>query len=184
MTRFLWFLRNAGWKLPALLAGGVLLLCALLQFAVLVPILEEVRQARVRAAHGQERARLQRAMQAQLAREDDPARQLELFYGFFDTGQSLPDALAKLHNAAAAEGIALAQGEYRLFKDNGGKMLRYQIMLPVQGPYTNIRRFVAGALRELPVAALDTVSFERGKIGDNRIDAQVRLTLYMIDDGR
>jgi hypothetical protein len=177
-------LQNTGWKLPALLACGVFLLCALFQFAVLLPLREQAQQARERAAHGQERARLQRTMQEQLAREEDPARQLELFYGFFDTGQRLPDVLARLHNAAAAQGIALEQGEYRLFKDNGGKLLRYQITLPVQGPYTNIRRFVAGALRELPVAALDQVSFERGKIGDSRIDAQVRLTLYMIDDER
>ena len=184
MRRLSRSLQSFGWKWPALLAAVIFSLCALFQLAVLLPLRERTQQAKEQAALGQERARAQRTMLEQLAREEDPARQLELFYEFFDTGRRLPTVLAALHNAAAAQGIALDQGEYRLYKDNGGRLLRYQITLPVQGPYTSIRRFVAGALRELPVAALEQVSFERAKIGDSRIDAQVRLSLYMIDEER
>jgi hypothetical protein len=171
-------------RIPAVFACALLLLCALLQVTVIRPMQDQALQARERAARSDERARMQRAMQAQLSRDEDPARQLQLFYGFFDTGLKLPDALARLHNAASAQGIALDQGEYRLSKDRDGGLLRYQIALPVHGAYPSIRKFVARALRELPSAALDQISFERAKIGENYIDAQVRLTLYLVDDAR
>lgn len=184
MKRIVTLFRSADRRIPVLLAGAVLALCAAFQLAVVGPLRDQARQATERAAQGVERARVQRAMQEQLARDDDPARQLELFYDFFDTGLKLPDALARLHNAASAHGIALEQGEYRLSKDGNGRLLRYQITLPVQGPYPSIRKFVSRALRELPAASLDQISFERAKIGENRIDAQVRLSLYIVDDER
>jgi hypothetical protein len=184
VNRVVRFFRGAGPRLPAALACGVLALCAIFQLAVMGPLRDQARQADERAAQGNERTRMQRAMHEQLSRDDDPVRQLQLFYGFFDTGVKLPESLARLHNAASAQGIALDQGEYRLSKDSNGKLLRYQITLPVQGAYPDIRKFVARALRELPAASLDQISFERARIGENRIDAQVRLTLYMMDDER
>jgi hypothetical protein len=184
VKRLLVSLRAADRRVPVALACGLLLACALFQLAVIRPLQEQALQARERAALGNERARMQRAMQEQLLRDEDPARQLQMFYGFFDNGLKLADALARLHNAAAAQGIALDEGEYRLSKDANGRLLRYQITLPVHGAYPSIRRFVARALRELPSAALEQISFERGRIGENRIDAQVRITLYLMDDER
>jgi hypothetical protein len=184
VSRIVRFFRGADPRVPAVLAAAVLVLCAIFQVAVIAPLQEQARQTGERAAQGNERARMQRAMQERLALDEDPARQLQLFYDFFDNGPRLPDALARLHNAASAYGIALDQGEYRLSTDSNGRLLRYQITLPVQGAYPNIRKFVARALRELPSAALDQISFERAQIGENRIDAQVRLTLYMVDGER
>jgi hypothetical protein len=184
MRRVPGLLREADWRLPGALAGLVLGLCALFQIAVIGPLREEALQAGEASAQASARARMHRAMRQKLADEADPAGQLQRFYGFFGDGRELPDALARLHNAASAYGIALDQGEYRLSQDGGGRLLRYQITLPVQGPYPNVRKFVARALRELPAASLDQMSFERARIGEHRIDARITLTLYMVNDER
>ena len=82
---------------------------------------------------------------------------------------------------ARAHGLALRQGEYRLVQDRDAKLRRYQVVFPVQGSYPAVRRFVGAVLDTIPVAALDQVSFERKRIDDNQVDAQVRLTLFLAE---
>ena len=41
-----------------------------------------------------------------------------------------------------------------------------------------IRQFVGATLKSMPVASLEGLRFERKKVGDTRLEAQIRLTVY------
>lgn len=163
---------------PKALAALALLLLALAAFlhALVLPGLE--RRAEAVAAEAERRAAA-RAPQDPAA---DAARELQAFYRHVDAG-SLPDQLARLHVVARSTGIVLRQGEYRLLRDGDARLRRYQVLLPVRGPYPGVRQFVSATLRALPNAALEQVSFERHRIEDTEVDAQVRLTIYLPEAG-
>lgn len=56
--------------------------------------------------------------------------------------------------------------------------MRYRITLPVRTSYTQIRYFVSFILKEIPTVSIDGLRFERKKISETQLDAQIRLTLY------
>ncbi len=69
--------------------------------------------------------------------------------------------------AAARQSISLEQGEYKLLGSRGERLAAYQINLPIKGSDLQIRNFVAEVLNEVPVAALEDVSFQRQAIGES-----------------
>jgi hypothetical protein len=169
MNRLRWALANTGWGWPGAIGIGLLVAAALVQFTVLQPLRDRIDAlARETSLHG-----------APVA-SDDRHGQLERFYRHL-SAEKLPERLAALHAAAKAEGLVLQQGEYRLVRERGGRLKRYQVTLPVQGPYPAVRRFIAKALDEIPVAALEHVLFERKRIGDGVVEAQVRFTIFLAD---
>jgi hypothetical protein len=48
----------------------------------------------------------------------------------------------------------------------------------MRGTYPQIRGFVAAVLKSIPIASVDGLRFERKKIGETLLDAQMRLTLH------
>lgn len=175
MKQLLWRIRHLPPAVLPAAALALLIAVAVFHFAAVVPLEARLEEAELAAVKNQERVALKVSMQ----KDQDPELQLEGFYKFFDSGETLPDALAKLYTVAEAQQLHLKQGEYRLFVDKASKLKRYQIAFPVQGGYPAIRKFVAGALAEVPRAALDSVSFERRKIGDPSVDAVIRFTLFL-----
>jgi Tfp pilus assembly protein PilO len=143
------------------------------------------------AAVRQEQARLQQAERQaaglrdriqQAARGGIPltgsAAQLSEFYGFF-AGHAATEWLDKIYAAAAKHGLTLEQGEYRTLPDKTGKLMRYQLTLPVKGSYVQIREFVDTVLTEVPVAALEDVGFKRENVGATNLETRVRFTLFL-----
>lgn len=171
MSRLRWSIEHSMWGWQGLAALPLLAAAVVLQLVLLPPLQERV-EARTAAATAASARKPQRL-------NDDPGRQLQEFYRHFGTGDALPEHLATLHGVAQANGIALQMGDYRLLRERDAKLTRYQVTLPVQGSYPDVRRFVAAALQSLPSAALDHVSFERKRVDDGKIEAQVRFTLYL-----
>lgn len=101
------------------------------------------------------------------------------FYAFFPAMATLPDWLERIYAAAGENGVVLETGEYRLVEERDGKLARYQLTFPIKGGYTQVRRFVARVLNEVPAAGLDEVAFKRDSIGSATLDARVRLTIYL-----
>jgi hypothetical protein len=173
MKRIAWMLERAGWRAPVLAALLLLAASASLHLWVLPPLND----------------RLDRLTEMAANETREPVRppnveadyQLRQFYRHFAATDALPGHLARLHDLARAHGLALRQGEYRLVQDRDAKLRRYQVIFPVQGSYPAVRRFVGAVLDTIPVAALDQVSFERKRIDDNQVDAQVRLTLFLAE---
>ena len=53
--------------------------------------------------------------------------------------------------------------------------------LPLKGSYAAVWQFALQALRAMPFASLDELSFRREQIADPTLEARVRLTLYLSD---
>lgn len=109
----------------------------------------------------------------------EPAEQLVTYYRFFPAQTTAPAWLDKIYKAARNQNLRLDRADYRPTRDKAGKLVRYQITMPVKGNYLQLRKFLAAVLTDVPIASLDHISFERQKIGDEVIEAKVRLTLYL-----
>lgn len=101
------------------------------------------------------------------------------FYGLLPVQASAPDWLRVMFSAARAQSLGLEQGEYKLTLDKNGRLLTYEIGLPVRGSYLQVRKFVADVLEKIPAIALDEITIKREAIGDSRIDVSIRFTLFL-----
>ena len=124
-----------------------------------------------------------RAMQAALERGERGARpgqvsgKLDELYRYLDRAEERTDWLAKLHAIGRATGVQTRSATYRA-QDAGGRLERYEIVLPVSGSYSQLRDFMKRSLAEIPVLSLDQVSLKREKRSDDRVQAELRLTLH------
>lgn len=177
-NRLLWYLRQAAEVLatPGVIGLGALAFTAVFHLSYVLPMraqLAEVKSesAKLRAQSGRKSA----APQPPLS----PAEQLQAFYRFFPPYRALPEEMAKLYQAAAAANLAIDQVEYRRTSDREGRLQGYEAIVPVRGPYSSIRAFIAKALADLPESSLDGLNFMRQQVGDQAVEAQLRFTLYL-----
>lgn len=97
-------------------------------------------------------------------------------YEFLQKEEDTTDWLAKIHGIGVATGVQLKSANYRTQKTEG-RIVRYEIVLPVAGSYAQIRDFLKRSLAEIPVLSVDSISLKRG---DHAIQAEMRLTLHMV----
>jgi len=171
--------RSLTWTM--VLALGLIAFDVAFYYSTVAPMLQERTQLRAEAS------RLLAALERSPARETtaprDPEADLSAFYSALPHPANAPDLLRRLHRAAQTQGLRLEQGEYRALPDPGGKLTRYQILLPAKGTYPEVRRFLAQAGREIPGLSLDGISFQRKKIGDEAVEAQMKFTLFLSMQG-
>ncbi len=89
--------------------------------------------------------------------------------------------LKTLFAIANKAGLSLNQADYKLAFDKNSRVQTYQILLPVKGPYSAIRRFCEQTLVAIPFASLDEIGFKRETIGNATLEAKLRFTLYLAD---
>jgi Tfp pilus assembly protein PilO len=89
------------------------------------------------------------------------------------------EGLRQLFDAAAKNGLTLDQGDYSMSSEKSGEIHRYQINLPVQGSYPDLRAFIAQSLNENPALALAHVELMREVIEDTDLQATLRFTLFL-----
>lgn len=177
MKRLLWLLRRRG-SYIALWLGLSLCAAALALHGLAVKPLQR-RVVELQAQAQAPREGMLAKLGDELAREDDPQTQLAGFYSFFAREDPLVDRLAQVHAVARGLGLEIRRAEYRLNSHADRKLDRYQMVVPIQGHYTTIRRFVTTVLREQPTLSLEQISFQRKGIGESAVDAQVSFTLYL-----
>lgn len=161
-----------GW--PAMAALLVLVSCIALTFLFLDPLKDRIASIKRDA----QALRAQSKTLVVAPKVLNPAEQLEAFYRFFPDEESVPDAMGVLYNAAALHNLNLDQADYHLSTGRDDKLMRYQIVLPVKGGYVQVRKFIAQALAEIPNLSLEGITFNRQKIGETLVDAQLTFTLY------
>jgi len=146
------------------------------------------------AVWAMERAQAARDAQAkrhvQVAATPDPAPapapaqaqdNLDAFYGALGARGSAEQQVKTLFGLATKSGLVLRQGEYKPGYDRNAQVNTYQVNLPVKGSYAAIWQFAMAALRTIPFASLDEITFHRDAIGDATVDARLKLTLYLRD---
>jgi hypothetical protein len=131
-----------------------------------------------RAVWTMERAQEAYAAQAKQKAQTD---NLAAFYGALGGRQGAEQHVKTLFGLAAKSGLVLRQGDYKQGYDRNAHVYTYQVNLPVKGSYASIWQFAMAALRAIPFASLDEISFHRDAIGDATVEARLRLTLYLRD---
>lgn len=154
---------------PGVIGIGVLVFCLPFYLASVAPAEREVAK---RSAAAAKTTRLA----GQPVSAPDGAADLERFYRRFPTLDALQSELEAIYAHARASRLQLAQGEYRLEKGVG--LAAYRVTLPVRGSYPQFRDFLGAVLKEMPIASLDALRFERKRAAETQLEAQVRVTLY------
>jgi Tfp pilus assembly protein PilO len=169
------WLRILGW--PGVAGLGLLVACVSLYVSAIRPAQERMQEMEDSVAFVRE----QMAHDGKATREKlrSPAEQLAEFYRAFPTERYSPQWLEKLIAVAEQNDLTLNEGEYKTSRDKVGRLVRYQIMLPVSGEYPQIREFLAELPAEIPIMALEDVQFERKNIADSMVEARIRLVLYL-----
>ena len=128
---------------------------------------------------------------------------LERFYNRLESTEAPTDWLAKLYGIGKATGVELQSGSYRSVNPSatgngatagnaatagaerpgasgGGRIERYEIVLPVAGSYPQLREFLKRALLEIPVLSLDQLTLKRESRNDGAVQAELRMTLHLV----
>jgi Tfp pilus assembly protein PilO len=122
---------------------------------------------------------------ARLARKTAPGQpsavgdKLSALYKFLERSEAPTDWLAKLYGIGTATGVELQSANYRT-QQAGGRVERYEIVLPVSGSYGQIRDFLKRSLAEIPVLSLDQISLKRESGKEGAVQAELRLTLHLV----
>ena len=95
----------------------------------------------------------------------------------------MPAMLRQLFGKAGQAGLVIDVGKYEINATGNGGFVRYQIALPVTGPYPQIRTFIDATLATMPAVALSDLVLDRKSIGDANVEAQIRLTAYTVAPG-
>jgi hypothetical protein len=162
---------------PVALGAVVLGVLAAVALAWLPP-------ARDQLARQRELARHTAALPPPRVAQTPPAtdeHNLALFYAALGERRYAEQQVRTLFRLAAKSGLVLRQGEYKAGYERNAMLHTYQVTLPVRGSYGAIWQFALQALRAIPFAALDEISFKRDAIGDANVEARLRLTLYLAE---
>lgn len=164
-----------GW--PGMIGAGLLVFCSALYFSAIQPAQIRLNEAHENAVSIQERVKL--AANGLNHSELTPADQLAEFYRIFPKEKNLLPWLEKVFSLAAMQGIQLDQGEYKVTRDRVGKLVRFQMTLPVQGGYPQIRKYLNSLRAEIPIISMEHLQFERQKVNDSQVEAKIKLALYL-----
>jgi Tfp pilus assembly protein PilO len=150
----------------------VLAALALLHMLVLAPMHARKAELQARSSAAAPRAEPGAAAGA-------TGEKVEAVYEFLGTQAETPDWLAKLHTIAAASGVQMKSASYGM-RDAEGRIVRYEMVLPVAGSYAQIREFLKRSAAEVPVMSLDQLSLKRESRKDPVLQAELRLTFHMV----
>ena len=100
-------------------------------------------------------------------------------YEYLRKEEDTTDWLAKLHAIGTATGIQMRTATYRT-QPTEGRIVRYEIVLPVAGSYGQIRDFLKRATLEIPVLSIDQVTLKKEERKGAALQAEMRLTLHMV----
>ena len=118
----------------------------------------------------------------QLITNDDITK----FYARFPDGASLPTWLRLINESAVKQGLLLNRGDYKLTQikstqtnSNPGQLSRYEIVLPVTGQYSQIRKFIAQVLYQMPALALSEMQIKRENTLRPTVEAKLVFVLML-----
>jgi DNA-binding phage protein len=155
---------------PGIASAALLAAAAAFHLAVVKPL--EARDAEAAQRAGRQ------APRAQAAEPAGSADQLAAVYQHLSKEESPTDWLAKLHAIGNATGLELKSAAYKQQAD--GRIVHYEVVLPISGSYAQIRDFLARALAEVPAMSVDQLTLKREKRTDTTLRAELRLTLHMV----
>jgi len=90
-----------------------------------------------------------------------------------------PNIVAKILEEANASGVPLPRGQYEFVSARDGIAARYRMTFPLRASYPKIREFMDRTLVALPAVAVEGLRIERKNVGDDTVDAELKLSAYV-----
>ncbi len=90
-----------------------------------------------------------------------------------------PTVVSKVLEQANAAGVELARGQYEYMPARDGVAARYRMTFPVRTTYLKLRNFMDRTLIALPAVAIEGLRVERKNVGDETVDAELKLSAYV-----
>jgi len=106
------------------------------------------------------------------------AAHLKIFLENLGDSRYTEQQLQSLFVIARGLSLELPQGKYRMACEAGASFCKYQIELPIKGPYVRVRIFIEDLLMVIPFASLDDLSFRRETANDDEIEVRLAMTLF------
>ena len=107
------------------------------------------------------------------------AEKVASIYEYLEKPEGTTDWLAKLYAIGRATGVELQSANYKT-QNAGGRLQRYEIVVPLTGSYAQMRDFLKRSLAEIPVLSLDQITLKRENRREGQVQAELRLTLHMV----
>ena len=158
--------------------GGLGLAALLLMAAAAVFDLAVIRPMQARSAQLEERVSRQ-APRGAAGEAGSTAHEVAQVYAYLRKGEETTDWLAKLHGIGAATGVQLKSASYRT-DQAAGRIVRYEMVLPLAGSYPQIRDFLRRARAEIPVMSIDQLTLKRESRSQGAVQAELRVTFHMV----
>ena len=166
------FKEQLGWQ--GMSGIALLALAGAFQMLALQPLEQEVTFMRSHLDAAHTRTSMQGSNFNLLAHQNE----LGAFFDSLPDEKDVTDILASIYAIAEASGVGLTQAEYHP-DSNAQPRVEYVMAFPVQGEYANIRYFVLRVLADHPAIALDQLRFQRDKISNPMLKAEIRFTLFL-----
>jgi hypothetical protein len=90
-----------------------------------------------------------------------------------------PTVVGKVFEQAEAAGVELSKGQYEFIPARDGVAARYRMTFPVRTSYPKLRDFMDRTLVALPAVAVEGLRVERKSVGDETVDAELKLSAYV-----
>jgi Tfp pilus assembly protein PilO len=104
------------------------------------------------------------------------------FYQLFPAGATLPMQIELIEKIALKQKIVLNRGDYKLTKAKQGQLMRYEIIFPLVGSYTQIRQFIIAVMQRIPALALSDMQIKRENVATTSVQARLVFTLFLQGD--
>jgi Tfp pilus assembly protein PilO len=178
VLRYLEVLRHQLGLLGTLSLLG-LIICLLIGLTSLLPGEQALQQKTQELAWLSQQPAEISQQQAKLPKLNDEEA-LQKFYAQFPPVGEVSKVLAQIHQLAQAKGISLVVGEYKLAPDaNNLRLMRYEIIFPVQGSYKNLKAFIASASEQFPTLGLAEVNIKRETVKDTAVQIKLSYALLL-----
>jgi len=183
-----WLLRRYVSQLGLIGLVGIfiLLICGLLLMMNILPKNLEISASKTNLAQAQVKT-ISREQGGVTSDEQEPSvntttQDVTEFYKLFPAGATLPLQIELIEKLALKQKIALNRGDYKLTKAKQGQLMRYEIVLPLEGSYTQIRQFIVAVLQRIPALALSDMQIKRENVATPTVQARIVFTLFLQGD--
>jgi hypothetical protein len=112
------------------------------------------------------------------------APELTDFYAFFPHIDSSPFWIGEMVRVAAQHDIEISGSDYRMIREKGWPLARYEMSVPIHGGYPRVRAFIADSLRSVPAMALVDVVIKREGVEVELLEASLKFNLYLNEGKR
>ena len=163
------------------LVGAGIVLGSVIFYMVKIDTLEQqIKSAQYELSHTKKNAT--KIARPQVLPLQTTIQDLSEFYKRFPAGASLPKWLNLIDEIAIKQHLILNRGDYKFSQTKQGQLLRYEIVIPVMGKYTQVHQFVADVLHALPALALTDLQIKRENSLSPTVEARLVFVLFLKGD--